>query len=221
MGWPARLILIRHGKSEVNVRNRDENARLDTADNAFRLVDKGRRQSELTRDFINSEYPRVDTVMSSSHDRATETAEIIFPDREILVEPRLAEMRIGMWTMFTEADIAAILPREIDRFRAEGLYHYKPFGGENGPDVELRIHSLLTTLRHDYEGATVALVTHHQWLVLFQRVIDGVSIAETERRMVDGHFANASVTVYGPAIVSGRPWLLPKMVNHVPWSGQV
>ena len=133
-------------------------------------------------------------------------------------EPRLTEMRIGLWTMMTAAQIQALIPREIDRFRAERLYHFKPLGGDAGLDVELRIHSLLMSLRVDFSGKVVALITHHQWLVLFQRIIEGLSISETERRL-HGSFLNASVTVYEPGEVDGRSWLKPKLVNHAPWLG--
>ncbi|MEA3249427.1 MAG: histidine phosphatase family protein [Patescibacteria group bacterium] len=221
MGWPRRLILLRHGRAVVNENSRDENAELDTPDVAFPLIDFGEAQCMLTSQYVNNEYPDIDVIMSSPHKRARSSARIFFPNRRILQEPRLTEMRIGMWTMFTRAQIEAMMPREIARYEAEGLYHYKPFGGDSGPDVELRIHSLLATLRMDYDGAVVACVTHHQWLVLFQRVIDGISIKETERRLRHGQFYNASVTAYEPKIVDGRPWLAPTMVNHVPWKGRL
>jgi len=221
MGWPARIILIRHGKSEVNLRSRDENARIPTPDHLYPLVDKGRAQAEYVREFMAAEYPQVDAILSSHYVRTSQTAEIIFPGRHIIEEPRLAEMHIGVWRVLTDEQLLAHTPWEIARCRREGLYNYRPPAGENGPDVEMRIRSLLHTLKEEYEGRLVALVTHHQWIVLFQRVNGELTIADAERRMIHSGVRNASVTVYEPALVRGREILVPRLVAHAPWAGKI
>jgi len=221
MGWPARIILIRHGKSEINLRSRDENALNPTPDHSYPLVDKGRAQAKCVREFIAAEYPRVDVILSSHYVRALQTAEIVFPGREIVEDPRLAEMHIGVWRVLTDEQIRTHMPWEVERCRHEGMYNYRPPAGENGPDVEMRIRSLRHTLEEKYEGHVVALVTHHQWLVLFQRVNGEISIVEAEKGLLNGPFRNASVTVYEPSLVAGRNILVPRLVAHAPWVGKV
>lgn len=221
MGWPARLLLIRHGKSEINMRSRDENARLGIVDHDAPLVEKGREQAGMLREYVTAQFPRVDVILSSHYLRTMQTAEIAFPGRDIIEEPRLAEMHIGVWRALTDEQLREHMPWEVDRCNREGLYNFRPYAGECGPDVEMRIRDLKRTLRDEYEGHVVACVTHHQWIVLFQRENDRVPIALTQRRLVGGFIPNASVTVYEPELVGHRNVLVPRCTGHAPWIGQI
>lgn len=122
--------------------------------------------------------------------------EIMCPGEDVYEDPRLAESQRGIWHVMTSAEVEARLPFEVIRKTREDLYHYRPLGGENWPDVELRIHSFLGTLHRDYGGKDVLMVVHGHWLVLFQRLVHRFSIDEAMERYRSKICPNASVTIY-------------------------
>jgi broad specificity phosphatase PhoE len=115
----------------------------------------------------------------------------------------------------TREQIEEKLPGEHERKQREGLYHYRPFGGENHPDIELRIHSFLQELRWDFAGQKVLVVTHGHWLILLQRILQRLSIEESIQRYRSGFFQNASITVYRAKEESGRTKLSLELENFV------
>jgi probable phosphoglycerate mutase len=121
----------------------------------------------------------------------------------------------------TRDQVAQRFPEEIARKEREGLYHYRPFGGENWSDIELRIHSFLGTLNRDCEGSNVLVVCHGHWLILFQRLLEHFSIEEAMHRYKEGAAENASVTIYEADNGSGHSRLVLKENNVVPWRGKI
>jgi len=115
--------------------------------------------------------------------------------------------------------VQARWPEEVERKKREGLYHYRPFGGENWPDMEMRIHSFLGTLARDCDVQKVLIVVHGHWLILFHRLVQRFSIEEAIRRYHAGTAANASVTTYGCKMVKGKSRLVLQCDNHIPWAG--
>jgi 2,3-bisphosphoglycerate-dependent phosphoglycerate mutase len=109
----------------------------------------------------------------------------------------------------------------VARKKKEGLYHYRPWGGENWPDVEYRIHSFLGTLARDLKGQEVVIVAHGHWLILFQRLLQHFSIREAMMRYKNSVFDNASVTVYEGQMIKGKSRLVLVEENFVPWQGRL
>ncbi|OGL74464.1 hypothetical protein A3E39_01695 [Candidatus Uhrbacteria bacterium RIFCSPHIGHO2_12_FULL_60_25] len=220
MGWPSLLVLVRHAESEGNLRTAEERATFDRATHNYALTERGREQARLTGEFIRNTYADFDAYYVSYYRRSHETMKIMYPDAKIYEDPRLAEAQRGIWHMMTNEQVKMRFPEEIERKEREGLYHYRPFGGENWPDVELRIHSFLGTLNRDQHQKRVFMVVHGHWLLLFQRLIHHFSIDESVKRYKDGIAENASVTVYH---TMGRPNApLLHMIEHlVPWEGKI
>ncbi|MBU1180418.1 histidine phosphatase family protein, partial [Patescibacteria group bacterium] len=186
MGWPKLLVFVRHAESEGNVRSADERAEFDVATHAYRLTPKGERQAEITGEYMRQQFGEFDVYYRSYYRRVKSTLCHIYPDVKVYEDPRLAEASRGIWHTMTRAEIQKHMPWELVRKDREGLYHYRPPGGENWPDVELRIHSFLGTLSRDYEGQKVLIVAHGFWLILFQRLIHHLSIEETIQRYKAG-----------------------------------
>ncbi len=218
MGWPKLLVLVRHAESEGNVRSVDERASYEVPTHAYGLTERGRAQARLTGEYVRKRFGEFDFYYTSYYRRAKETMALMYPEVRVREDPRLAEAQRGIWHAMTRDEIRRLYPSEMVRKDREGLYHFRALGGENWPDVELRIHSFLGTLARDGHGQKGLIVVHGHWLLLFQRLIHHFSIEEVVRRYHAGVFENASITFY-----RGQGWLRPRLVlaeeNVVPWKG--
>jgi len=190
------------------------------ATHAYPLTQRGRTQAKITGEYLRARFGTPDAYYVSYYKRSRATMELMFPGVKIYEDSRLAEAQRGIWHTMTKAQIAERFPEEIDRKEREGLYHYRPWGGENWPDVEMRIHSIRETLRRDYSGKTVYICGHGAWFNLFQKDNDRFSIAEALRRHEEGTVENASVTIFEGRRIKGRPRLVMREYI-IPWQGRI
>lgn len=226
MGWPKMLCLVRHAESEGNVLTIDERAQTPVATHDYALTVRGQEQAKITGQYLRNLYPQFDAYYTSYYRRAKETMKLLYPDAKVYEDPRLAEAQRGIYHTMTYEQIAQRFPEELERKTREGLFHYRPFGGENWADVELRIHSFLGTLSRDYEDQNVVIVVHGHWLIMFQRLVERLTIEESMRRYQDAVVENASVTVYGQVRThvdsrGARFRLQCLQPTLVPWQGKL
>lgn len=220
MAWPKLLVLVRHAESEGNVLNSEERTKLDISTHAYCLTERGRKQAKITGQYLQKEFGTFDVYYVSYYARSKETMKIMYPFARVYEDPRLAEAQRGIWHTMTEKQVRERFPEELERQRREGWYHYRPLGGENWPDVELRIHSFLGTLNRDYENKRVLMVVHGNWMVLFKRLINHFSIEETVEMYQKSDILNASVTIYKGKEKNGKSRLL--MDKYIiPWLDKI
>ncbi len=203
MAWPKKLVLVRHAESEGNVLDVRERATSEIATYAYKLTEKGRKQAEATRDWLSKNVEPFDVRYVSYYTRSRETMSIIQPGLSSYEDPRLAEAQRGIYHTMTNEEIQKYYPGELIRKEREGYYHYRPWGGENWPDIELRIHSFMSTLTRDCAGKNVVIVVHGHWLMLMQKLIEHFSIEEALDRYKKGVYKNASVTMYADSVSDG------------------
>src|SRR6185436_45967 len=141
-------------------------------------TERGREQATITGQYLRDRFDEFNIYYVSYYNRSKETMALLFPDAKVYEDPRLAEGQRGIWHTMTKEQVQKQFPDEYARKEREGLYHYRPWGGENWPDIELRIHSFMGTLSRDYEGQKVIVVVHGHWLILFQRLVHHFSIDE-------------------------------------------
>lgn len=219
MGWPGTLVLVRHAESEGNVLSPDSRANFEKSTKDYGLTALGREQARMTGEYMRKKYRPFDVYYNSYYERARQTMRIMYPDAKVYEDPRLREGERGIWHTMTRAEIELAFPHEAVRKERDGLYHYRPYGGENWPDIELRIHSFLGTLARDCAGKSVLMVVHGHWLILFQRLIHHFSIEEALERHRSSVTDNASVTVYHSSF-NGQ-LLLCKDECLTPWKGHL
>jgi broad specificity phosphatase PhoE len=150
----TRLLLVRHGESNATVERILGGELSDTG-----LSELGRRQSRALHDRFEEEPARVDIVVSSTLDRALETAQIVSPAlgvSEIHEDPELVERRPG------EADGMAF--DEYLKEYGSGIWS-DPYlelspGGESEAQFHARAVEALSTLITRYIGMTVIVFCH-------------------------------------------------------------
>ena len=146
------ISLIRHGRTEANERG----VYIGTTD--YPLSDLGR--NELLDKLDRFVYPKVERVYSSPLQRCTETAEILFPDRELVVAEEFRELHFGK---FEGRSAEELLHDEAYRTWMKGGMDAKPPEGESVAELSIRTYQglyriLLEMMQEDFRHC--ALVTH-------------------------------------------------------------
>ena len=146
------ISLIRHGRTAAN----DKGLYIGTTD--LPLTEPGRQ--ELYDRLDSYIYPKVERVYASPLQRCTETAEILYPDREMKIAEEFIELNFGAF----EGRAAADLVGDPDyRTWLKGGMEARPPQGESVAELCLRTYQglyriLLEMMQEDITRA--AIVTH-------------------------------------------------------------
>ena len=149
----TRLLLVRHGESLWNRESRIQ-GHSDSA-----LSDLGRRQAErlgqrLAREPISAAY-------ASDLSRAFDTAVIALSGRgiEVVPEPALREVRLGVWEGLLSAEVEARYPGMREWFYSDPADRAVP-GGETMREVQTRAHAAIERIVAKHPDETVLIATH-------------------------------------------------------------
>jgi broad specificity phosphatase PhoE len=150
---PVRLILVRHGQTECNLR--DIWHGWDQCD----LTEEGVRQARAVAVRLAGET--IDAIYSSDSPRALQTARAIAaPHRlEPILDARLRERMAGEFEGMPVTEVIARYPSVWDD-RAADYWGWRPPGGETFEDVLARALELLAELRAESDRRTVVLASH-------------------------------------------------------------
>lgn len=203
--WPNMLILVRHGESVRNLEKErakqfDSNKLkldIDIRDMDIDLTKVGREQALAVGKALKS-YPKLDAVIVSPYVRCKQTADLIlsqldYKPKTIVVDERVREKEFGQTNDLTKKGIKQFYPREFERMELEGKYYYRPPGGENYPDVGLRLHSFLGMLVRSYSKENVLVVCHSVVIRMLRKLLEKFQekdVLEIEK------LGNASITTY-------------------------
>ena len=138
------LYIIRHGQTEMNSRHALQ-GRSD-----FALNEAGFAQAREAAEKLSG--VRFDRVYSSPLRRAIQTAELLAPGAEIVIDERLIEMDYGP---YEGADLHN-LPPEILTFFSDFVHNPAPTGMEPLSDVVARVGAFLEELRHTEENILIS-----------------------------------------------------------------
>ena len=189
---PESITLVRHGESVGNLaddRAREAKAEvldLDERDADVELSPAGREQADALARWLDGKAPddwRPTVVLSSPYRRAAETADRTGLDA--VLDERLRERDLGIFDGLTGAGIRARYPDEAKRREKLGKFYYQPPSGESWADVVLRVRSLLTDLRHGYDGERIWMFTHQAVIMSFRYALerlDEKELLEIDRR---------------------------------------
>ena len=198
MRYPKEIILVRHGESEGNILTCDERSVFNLSTKDYPLTEKGKEQSKVVGKYLQKRYKNYDVSYVSFCKRTKQTMSIMFSEKEEVFceDSRLSEVQRGIWHTMSQEEVDENFPYEDRRRKREGLYYYRPLGGENWPDLEIRIYNFIEYLCREYSGKRVLLCVHGHWLIVFQKIIHKFTIEEALRRYRDCTAPNGSVTIY-------------------------
>ena len=140
------IYIIRHGQTEINQRHALQ-GRSD-----YPLNEAGIREARNAAEALKT--VAFDRVFTSPLMRARQTAEIVAPGLEQVIDSRLIEMDYGP---YEGADLYH-LPREVLTFFSDFVHHPAPDGMEQLGDVVKRAGAFLEDIRH-LEG-NILISTH-------------------------------------------------------------
>lgn len=215
---PESLTLVRHGQSIANaVREAGaEEYSTGTRDADVPLSQLGREQSTAVGKRLAGEAFSYDAVHCSPYHRTRETArlalaEFTAPDPaggRVRFDERLRDRETGLLFGLTKTGIGRRHPEELRMLERDGGFYYRPPGGENWPDVALRLRSLMTELTGH------VLVFTHDIVVVLTRYLLAELDEEALRPFDSAQVANASVTRWERA-GSGYRLTVDNDVSHL------
>ena len=147
-----RISILRHGMTDAN----ENGIYIGTTD--LPLSRKG--ESELAAKMDEFDYPSVHRVYSSPLRRCTETAEILFPETELVPVEGLRELDLGE---FEGKSVEELLKRDDYKAWLKGGRDTRPTGGESLDEMTARTYTALHSVIIDMmeSGLThCAMITH-------------------------------------------------------------
>lgn len=171
----ARLILLRHGESEKNIKNI-----FYAADDGCPLTDVGVKQAESAAELLLNE--KICKIYASPVERARQTAGIAAEKLglEVNINKSLREIFSGKWEGKTPDDPA--IKKERDEYHdlpVEKNYDAKRGGGESWQDMEKRTAELARKMAAENPGKTLLFVTHQGNIIYLLKALRGLNLAET------------------------------------------
>jgi broad specificity phosphatase PhoE len=153
VGVPTRLMLLRHGQTELSVQRRY------SGHGDPELTALGHEQAAAAAARL-ARLPEVATVLSSPLRRARQTAAAVAEatGAPLVTVPGLIETDFGAWEGLTFGEAHERDPELHGAWL--GSEDVAPPGGESFADVARRIEAELAAVVEEYPGATVVLVSH-------------------------------------------------------------
>lgn len=204
---PAELVAVRHGQSTANAAFAEAERTgalivpITDRDADLPLTLLGHAQAAAVSRRIATRPPHL--VYCSPFRRTRETLSAILGTLsdaglgvpEVRYDERLRDRDTGAWEMQTWAKLRRDEPAEMARRDHVGPFYFRPPGGENFPDVALRVRSLLRDALPAAEGRRLLIVAHDAVVLMLRLILDELD-EEALLRLVDagGVVGNCTVT---------------------------
>lgn len=207
--YPAEIVIIRHGQSELNVRQaiaeanheiEDVHPGRDIRDADVELTDRGREQARQTGLALSQKLKPFDLAYVSPHRRTVDTFNIIRAQLgeglDVRLEDRIREKEFGVVSTYTRSGMKKHMPLEAKRLEMDGPYYFRPAGGESYPDIGLRLHSFLHSLYSHQSGKRILVVTHADVILMIRKMLERLTEQELLKLDATNDVKNCGVTSF-------------------------
>jgi probable phosphoglycerate mutase len=198
-----RLVLIRHGETESNAEGRAQGRR-DVPLNA-----RGRAQAAALAAAL---VEPLAAVVSSPASRCRQTAEAIATAHahQVRLDGRLVELDFGELDGLMPVEFAAHAPDFLARWRVDDPEELRMPGGETMGEARARMLTAACALAAEFDGATVAVVSHQLALKALLSHALGASLAAFRGLQLEP----ASMSVVEVRLDS--PWTVTRLNERCP-----
>jgi broad specificity phosphatase PhoE len=150
---PTRLLMVRHGATELTAENRFSGAV------GVDLSEEGREQIRRLAARLHEE--KIAAVYCSELSRAIESAAILAAPHRLspIQKSGLQEIHHGRWEGLTRGEVEARFPGEYESWEADP-FTFAPVGGESGVAVLARSLPVIREIVVAHEGQSVVVVSH-------------------------------------------------------------
>ncbi len=167
-----RISLIRHGQTMANKKGIYIGSRTDYPLSDFGIAELLNKKEEF-------EYPRVEKVYSSPLKRCTETAEILFPEKELCIVDNLREIDLGD---FEGKTVDELINRQDYKDWLKGGFSSRAPSGESIEELSARtykaLHEIIMDMMNE-EIAHSAVITHYG---IISNMLVGFGLPKTDPR---------------------------------------
>lgn len=204
---PAQVTAVRHGQSTANAAFAEAaltgalSVPITERDADLPLTHLGAAQAAAVGRRLAADPPEV--VFCSPYLRTRQTLAAILGSMadagiaqpQVRFDERLRDRETGSWEMLTTAALRRKFPEEMARRDHIGPFYFRPPGGENFPDVALRVRSLLRDALPAAAGRHLLIVAHDAVVLMLRMIFDGLD-EPALNRIVDagGAIGNCTVT---------------------------
>jgi len=216
---PAEIVFLRHAESQANLNElkierglleRYPKDLLSVRDADIELTERGVAQARATGRYLAEHFGPFDYCYVSPWTRTRQTFTHVLDayqdeQRETMrrytrFEERLREREMGLLNWLTREEIAERYPDEARRREIDGMYFYRPNGGESWADVSLRLDAVLTSIYRDRPGCRLLVVAHAVVVLCFRKLLQRLDETEILRiNSVDGpHNCSINRFAYDP-----------------------
>ena len=179
-----KLYITRHGKTKWNIESRFQGVK-DSP-----LVESGIRDANDLHDYLINE--QFDYIYTSPLGRAKQTCELVFKDRDVLIEeePRILEMNFGVFEGMKTEDIFESYGELYDwLWNHPEKFTRCPDGGESFEEVLARVHSFVSDMKQLEDHQKVFIVTHGMYFICLLGYLMGlqpIDFPKINRHVVRG-----------------------------------
>jgi broad specificity phosphatase PhoE len=169
MALPIDLIVIRHGQSEANTKQKDPrgNTPNEGRDNLTQLTQRGVEQAKATGSWLRSNaLTGFDRYYTSPYIRARQTATLLALHGAWTIDDRWRERNCGA----ASQDVNS---------QQQHKWYWRPYDGESlATDVRQRFESIMDTLQQEASDARVIATTHGKFMTVVRFVLERMTEEE-------------------------------------------
>lgn len=175
--------LIRHGEPMQH-----EGGKVFLGKTDIPLSERGKKQAERLKDRVDA-----DVIYASPLSRAMETAQIAFPEREIISIPEFSEMDLGPWDGRYIEEIKKEYPEEYER-RGRDIFTFKLGNrAENFYDLQYRVLMKLRDILRTDDSRNIAIVAHSGVIRCIENGLSGKMVDEPWKRPETGEIRRVTL----------------------------
>ena len=145
------LFLIRHAQTEHNIQKRY----CGFSDVSLNIT--GMKHARSLKNRISK--LKIEVLFSSPLKRARQTAEILFPERKIIFEPRLRELNFGQWEGLQYNEIIEKYGSFYNKW-VNDPFNSRPPQGESLLDLQKRCMEFLEFALKNFKHKKIGIVSH-------------------------------------------------------------